>query len=185
MKVEIPTKASIREHYRGELSNCAANDERREIADTDSHALPELKFGSVRDPLPSDWSTFSYDKMGNFYAGNMAYMAPDANFFPASLPNDGHLDLVTIDGDISRTAAIKSLLAVENGKFFDMPHVTYQKISGYRIRPKAQKQGYISIDGEKVPFEPFQAEVHRGLGTVLSRSGHLYEAPGIETMSRT
>lgn len=185
VKVEIPTKASIREHYRRELSNYAANDERREPADTDSDALPELKFGSIKDPLPPDWSMVSYDKMGNFYAGNMAYMAPDANFFPASLPNDGHLDLVTVDGDISRVAAIQSLLAVENGKFFDMPHVTYRKISGYRIRPKAQKRGYISIDGEKVPFEPFQAEVHRGLGTVLSRSGHLYEAPGVETLSRT
>ena len=38
--------------------------------------------------------------------------------------------------------------------------------------------GYISIDGEKMPFEPFQVEVHRGLGTVLSRSGHVYETPG-------
>ena len=37
---------------------------------------------------------------------------------------------------------------------------------------------YISIDGEKVPFEPFQAEVHEGLGTVLAKR-HLYDAPGV------
>lgn len=60
-----------------------------------------------------------------------------------------------------------------------MPHVNYRKISGYRITPKGQKSGYISIDGERVPFEEFQAEVHRGLGTVLTRSGHMYEAEGV------
>lgn len=110
-------------------------------------------------------------------------MAPDANFFPAALPNDGCADLVTVDGDISRSAAIKSLMAVENNTFFDMLHVNYRKISGYRIVPKGQCNGYISIDGERVPFEPFQAEVHRGLGTVLSRSGHLYEAKGVATIT--
>ena len=38
--------------------------------------------------------------------------------------------------------------------------------------------GYISIDGEKIPFEPFQVEVHKGLGTTLSRSGFVYESSG-------
>lgn len=74
--------------------------------------------------------------------------------------------------------AISMLSAVDNGKFFDMPLVWYRKILGYRIIPKSTGDGYISIDGERVPFEPFQAEIHRGLGTVLSKSGHMYEAPG-------
>ena len=183
VKVEIPTKAAIREHYRKELSHHVDSNCRHELPETDENALPALKFGSVKDLLPSGWSLVPHDRMGNFYSGNMAYMAADANFFPASLPNDGYLDLVTLDGDISRTAAIQSLMAVENGKFFDMPHVNYRKVSGYRIIPKSQKHGYISIDGERVPFQPFQAEIHRGLGTVLSRNGHLYEAKGVATKS--
>ncbi|KAA6411134.1 MAG: sphingosine kinase [Lasallia pustulata] len=189
VKVDIPDKAAIREHYRTELGNHAKIDDRRERpigqeADGSSYSregdgLPSLKYGSINDDLPAGWNLVPYDKLGNFYAGNMAYMASDANFFPAALPSDGHLDLVTIDGDISRSAAIQSLLAVEKGTFFDMPHVKYRKISAYRIIPKGQRDGYISIDGERVPFEPFQAEVHRGLGTVLSRSGHVYEAQGV------
>ena len=182
VNVDVPTKSLIRDHYRRELSNRADSDARREPLEGDVSTLPPLRFGSVKDPLPPGWSMIPYDKMGNFYAGNMAYMAPDANFFPAALPNDGHLDLVTVDGDISRLAAVQSLMAVENGKFFDMPHVSYRKISGYRIRPKNQRKGYISIDGERFPFKPFQAEIHRGLGTVLSRSGHLYEAQGVVSM---
>ncbi len=107
----------------------------------------------------------------------MAYMAPDANFFSAALINDGMMDLVTIDGDISPLKSLKMMLSVGGGHFFDMPLVSYKKVTGYRIIPKNQKDGYISIDGERVPFEPFQAEVHQGLGTVLSKSG-AYQAPG-------
>ncbi len=108
----------------------------------------------------------------------MAYMASDANFFSPALPNDGYMDLVCIDGDISRLTALQMLLAVDSGHFFDMPGVWYRKILGYRIIPKNQPDGYISIDGERIPWAPFQAEVHKGLGTVLSKSGHMYEAPG-------
>lgn len=88
------------------------------------------------------------------------------------------MDLVCINGDISRLSAIKMMLSVGSNKLFDDPQVRYRKILGYRIIPKDQDDGYISIDGERVPFAPFQAEVHKGLGTVLSKSGHMYEAPG-------
>ncbi|KAI9698925.1 MAG: sphinganine kinase lcb4 [Candelina mexicana] len=189
VKMEIGDKSAIREHYRHEVANPASSSERRKavsskMVDSSSMSeigdgLPTLDFGTVNDDLPTGWHLLPYDKLGNFYAGNMAYMAPNAVFFPATLPNDGFLDLVTVDGDISRRAAIQSLLAVEKGTFFEMPHVNYRKIVGYRWIPKGQRDGFISIDGERFPFEPFQAEVHRGLGTVLSKSGHLYEARGV------
>src|SRR5690348_11306029 len=107
----------------------------------------------------------------------MAYMSPDANFFPAALPSDGTMDLVTIKGDLPVYRALSTLLAVSKGKFFDQPQVHYRKISAYRIVPRDQKDGYISIDGERVPFEPFQAEIHQGLGRVISKRGK-YEAEG-------
>ena len=186
VKVEIGTKAGIRDQYLARSSPRSSMEERRRVpggpessVSGDDDGLPSLRYGSAGDSLPAGWTLVPYDKLGNFYAGNMVYMAPDAPFFPAALPNDGCLDLVTVDGDIGRVTAIKSLLAVENNTFFDMSHVMYRKISGYRIIPKGQKTGYISIDGESFPFAPFQAEVHRGLGTVLSKSGHLYEGPGV------
>lgn len=104
-------------------------------------------------------------------------MAPDANFFSAAVANDGCMDLVTINGDLSPITATKLLYSVDNGKFFDNAHVQYKKVSAYRITPRDQKDGYISIDGERVPFEPFQAEVHQGLGRVISKRG-IFEAEG-------
>lgn len=185
MKVEVATKQEVREHYWRALNDRSKPEEHRDNLGLQAgDGLPLLRYGTVQDDLPEGWTVFPYDKLGNFYSGNMAFMAPDTNFFPATLPNDGCMDLVTVDGDISRIAAIRSLFAVSSGaKFFDMPHVKYCKISGYRIIPKNQKDGYISIDGERMPFEPFQAEVHHGLGTVLSKSGHFYEAPGVVAKS--
>lgn len=185
VKIDVPTKGAIREHYRRELNNHAPIEERRVESSLSSQGqgLPPLAYGTISSPMPKDFTSIPSTKLGNFYAGNMAFMAPGANFFPATLPSDGHLDLVTINGDISRRSAIKCFLAVEDGSFFDNTNVNYRKISGYRITPHGNK-GYISIDGERVPFEGFQAEVHRGLGTVLSRSGHLYEADGVVPRER-
>lgn len=178
VKVEYDNKEAVRKIYRSEASKPVRTHDDRPLP-AEGTGLPELKYGTVNDPLPEGWTLVPHDKLGNFYAGNLAYMSPDANFFPASLPSDGCMDLIRIKGDIARHTAIATLLAIENHTFYDLPHVDYQKISAYRIIPKNQKDGYISIDGERIPFEPFQAEVHRGLGTVLSKNGHLFEAKGV------
>jgi sphingosine kinase len=109
----------------------------------------------------------------------MCYMAADAPFFPASLPSDGLLDLVTIDGDVGRLKSLQMMLAVEDNKLFDMPQVNMRKISAVRVVPR-YKNGVFAVCGEKFPFEPFQIEIHRGLGTVLSKRPGLYEGPGPE-----
>lgn len=179
VKVEIPDKKDIKAHYKQRASEKTAQDipTINGATDKDSSGLPPLKYGTVQDALPEGWELVKHDKIGNFYCGNMAYMAPDANFFPAALASDGYMDLVTINGDLSPIKATKLLFSVESGKFFDNAHVLYQKISAYRIIPRDQDDGFISIDGERVPFEPFQAEIHQGLGRVISKRG-IYEANG-------
>ncbi|RDW79804.1 putative sphingosine kinase protein [Coleophoma cylindrospora] len=178
VKVVIDNKDDIKEHYRKQASKSLTSPEfvRDEVGS--ESGLPALKYGTVKDAVPEDWEVESMDKMSSFYCGNMSWMATDVNYFPAALPNDGCMDMVAIGGDISRVSALGLLPAVENGKFFGLPHVSYRKVSAYRITPKNQADGYISMDGERVPFEPFQAEVHRGLGTVLTKDGCLYDAPG-------
>ncbi|KAL5442559.1 hypothetical protein PMIN07_004809 [Paraphaeosphaeria minitans] len=180
IKVEYDNKEAVRAAYRAEAEKpLLTQDERTLPAPGEACAIPPLKYGTINDPLPDDWELVPHDQLGNFYAGNLAYMSSDANFFPAALPDDGCLDLVRINGTLPRTKSIATLLAIEQHKFFDLPHVNYQKISAYRIIPKNQKEGYISVDGERIPFEPFQVEIHKGMGTVLSKNGHLFEAKGV------
>ncbi|KAG5929263.1 hypothetical protein E4U42_006460 [Claviceps africana] len=186
VKVEVSDKKDIKAHYEQRVSKQAAlrgpetpaiNGATDADADADRAGLPPLKYGTVQDALPEGWQLVKHDRIGNFYCGNMAYMSPGVNYFPAALASDGCMDLVTINGDISPLAAAKLLYSVENGNFFDNAHVQYRKISAYRIIPRDQQDGYISIDGERVPFEPFQAEIHQGLGRVISKRG-VYEASG-------
>lgn len=234
VKTEIEGKDNIKRHYAKEIVKRQTGPASHDILDKNLESqthlgLPPLKHGTVMDPLPKDensgWTRLeSYPNLGNFYCGNMCYMAADAPFFPASLPDDGLLDLVNIDGDISRTKAVKLLLSVEDGGFFEEDVVRFRKISAVRVIPKfgrpmiettpeesgsdpnegtvgvsatskqppsllqrvlsrllhssSQKPGFFAVDGEKLPFEPFQIEIHRGLGTVLSRVGRVYQFDG-------
>jgi sphingosine kinase len=184
VKVDIGDKAAIKAAYKNERNKDAGKKkwETNEELDSDKHdSLPGLRYGTVLDPVPSDWETWSMPTLGNFYCGNMAYMSKDSPFFSAALPSDNHIDMVDIDGTIPRLKALDMITAVERNEMFDMDVVNYRKVSAYRISPRLrpdQKVGYVSIDGEKVPFEPFQVEVVSGLGTVLSRSGAVYEFEG-------
>ena len=169
------------------------------IVNVEGTGLPALRFGTVNEPLPSSMPVVTYKDLGIFWAGNMSYMSADANVFPAALPSDGAMEVVLMDGTIPRLDAVQNLLAVEKGTFFDRKTVRYVKAEAVRVVPHGWEErrkrqtssgdenanqnskagGNISIDGEKFLFEPFQAEVHRGLGTVLSRSGMLYETDGM------
>ena len=173
IKVVMDDKKAIKDHY----ASYRAQSPARRHSTTETGALPDLQYGTVLDAQPEDWQVIPGETLGNFYAGNMAIVSKDANFFPASLPNDGLLDIVTIDGTISRATSLKMMTEVPEGGFFDMPEVNIRKALAYRLVPR-QKEGYISVDGEKVPFEALQVEVHKGLGTVLSKSGQYYEADG-------
>lgn len=213
VKMEISTKQDIKRHYAQQVTRMERTPQILESGrdqasdDTTWQGLPPLKYGTVLDPLPTDagWTPLiHYPHLGNFYCGNMTFMAEDAPFFPASLPTDGLLDFVTVPGNISRLKAINLLFSVPQGTFFDQDSVNVSKVSAMRVVPRygrraekhareqgqsrlgqvlnggnaARDEGYFSVDGEKMPFEPFQIEVHRALGTVLSRRPGIYEYSG-------
>ncbi|KAL3424537.1 sphingosine kinase (diacylglycerol kinase catalytic domain-containing protein) [Phlyctema vagabunda] len=178
VKVIKGDKEEIKDIFREEVNRKNVEAESGRDLQNTVEGLPPLRYGTINDELPGDWEVVSDDKMSSFYCGNMSWMATDVNYFAAALPNDGCMDLVTIGGDIGRVSALALLPAVESGKFYGLPHVSYRKIAGYRIIPRNQEDGYISIDGERVPFAPFQAEIHKGLGTILTKTGHVFESPG-------
>ncbi|KAK0621717.1 ATP-NAD kinase-like domain-containing protein [Bombardia bombarda] len=201
IKVEIEHKDGVKEHYRQQITQAGSDGDEMglnnsgiaraqsqplsssspppsSMSSDNGQGLPPLKYGTVMDKLPDGWELIPHEKLGTFYCGNMAYMAPDANFFSAALANDGLIDLIISNGDISPLKAISLQLSVDSGHFFDNPLVTYRKVSAYRIIPRNPDSSCcISIDGEAIPFEPFQAEVHQGLGLTLSKKG-VFEAPG-------
>lgn len=85
VKVEIEGKDQIKAHYkrvrngkeqghdnggRGSMAgtSLSTRDSRPDVGE----GLPPLRFGTVNDKVPEDWQTASYDRLGNFYCGNVS-----------------------------------------------------------------------------------------------------------------
>lgn len=202
--IETDDKRAIIDAYckaaEEEAAKSAHADNHEDLQGSEHAELPALQFGTITDELQPRFVTQDLPNLGNFYAGNMCYMSADAPFFVTSLPSDGKMDLITIPGDIPRTTALRMLTYVDQGTLINFPEVTYKKVLAYRITPRAapaepnhrfraalgrwlggagrQKEGLIAIDGESIPFEPFQAEVVPKLATVLSKHGASYGFDG-------
>ncbi|KAL2756484.1 hypothetical protein ACRALDRAFT_2042598 [Sodiomyces alcalophilus JCM 7366] len=179
VRVAMDDLDEIRSHYKALMDSAVVPGPEQPGTDSpENNGLPALRYGTVKDELDDQWETLRYDNMGTLYAGKMAYLAPDANFFPASHPSDGLFDLVTVDSDLSFMTVVDLMGAVaDDGGFFGNPKVKYRKLHALRVTPRHQDAGYISVDGESIPFGPLQIEVHPRLGKVYSKSG-VYEASG-------
>lgn len=59
----------------------------------------------------------------------------------------------------------------EKGTLFNHRALAYLKVRSYRLTFPVKQGGCISIDGEGVPYEAFQVEMHRGLARVMSLTG--------------
>ncbi|CAA7271670.1 unnamed protein product [Cyclocybe aegerita] len=136
------------------------------VSGTVGPSLPPIEHG------PDDqegWTTFD-EPILYVYAGKGPYVGRDFMAFPVSLPDDGLIDLMAMSAD-SRGDLISAMDGAPQGNSFWHPKVHYVKAHAYRIKP-LKKKGYLSIDGEPFPFEEYQVEVHKGLGTLLSPYGH-------------
>ncbi|ORY75424.1 ATP-NAD kinase-like domain-containing protein [Protomyces lactucae-debilis] len=151
-------------------------DTRRDVhrqADNDAKGLPPLKYGTVNDPVPASWRTEEHPKMGCFYAALMPYMSSAACIFPAARPHSGAMDLFSMESDLPFFSALSTVSAVDSAKHYDSKHAYYAKLRGFRLTPHG-KEGFISIDGESMPWEPLQAELHPGLGCIITKNGEYY-----------
>ncbi|GAA5824153.1 hypothetical protein JCM3770_001410 [Rhodotorula araucariae] len=150
--------------------------------------MPPLELGGADDALPeavrtlerlprdgelaeAGWHTLELGGEGVFFAygGKVPFVSKDVMLFPAADPSDGLLDLVLV-APMSPLSALTAMDNAATGGPFALPSVTYLKCSAYRLSfpaPANGKEGFISVDGEHVPYAPFQVECHRGLARVM------------------
>ena len=181
LKYAAKSKNELREHYtyhKNKSQEIVSSESAVGTKDPDqiTDASFKLKY-LITDDIPDDWEVVDpaiTDNMGIFYTGKMPYMAPDAKFFPAALPNDGTFDLVLTDSRTSLTRMIPILLSLDKGHHVLQPEVVHSKIVAYRLVPKL-KQSVISVDGESFPYEPLQVEVLPGICKTLAFDGSYVE----------
>ncbi|KAJ7030638.1 ATP-NAD kinase-like domain-containing protein [Mycena alexandri] len=148
----------------------------RKVAASDVR-MPQLEFGTSDSPLPlgvvhdrieaplePGWHTFR-TSVQFIVAGKLPWLSRDSMMIPLA-KNDGLIDVLIVPPR-SALASIKSVDGQEEGKFITSPDCYYYKVEAYRCTP-LERSGYISIDGESIPYKPFQVENHARLARIMS-----------------
>lgn len=135
----------------------------------DEHSL-DLKYGTVDDQIPQDWTVETHRDMVNFYVGNMPWMSSDAIVFPYTLPQDGAMDMITWDSDVKFFEGLQRFIAMTKATHVNNPRLIYRKVVAYRLEPLSEH--YLSVDGESYPCEQFQVELLPRAGCILSRGDY-------------
>lgn len=87
VKVEIEDKNDVKGYYKRYVNDrLDTPDQPHDIQE--DQGLPDLRYGTVQDPLPKGWELVPHDKIGNFYCGNVSIyrlcMAPGRTWLTIS-----------------------------------------------------------------------------------------------------
>ena len=96
----------------------------------------------------------------------LPYLTTNVLFAPRHSIGFGCFELSTLRDRRSRLELIRGLSAVESGKHTE--DVELVRTEAFRVEP-AVREGIFSIDGERFPVEPFQAQVLKQVGRVMCR----------------
>ncbi|XP_006897391.1 PREDICTED: sphingosine kinase 2 [Elephantulus edwardii] len=136
------------------------------------HLLPPLG-----TPLPPGWVTMEEDFV-LMLAISPSHLGADMVAAPHARFDDGLVHLCWVRGGISRATLLRLFLAMERGSHFSLgcPQLGYAAARAFRLEPLTPR-GVLTVDGEQVEYGPVQAQIHPGLGTLLtgppSRTGAL------------
>ncbi|KAM4750597.1 sphingosine kinase 1-like [Anableps anableps] len=130
---------------------------------------PDTLLPPLDQPLPSDWVLVPEEDFVLMLAMYQSHLAEDLLAAPDARLDDGVIHLFYVTAGISRSALLRLFLTMEKGAHLDTncQHLVHTKVRALRLEPGSGK-GIITVDGEVVEYGPMQAEVHGGLGRVIS-----------------
>uniref|UniRef100_G3Q6H6 sphingosine kinase n=1 Tax=Gasterosteus aculeatus TaxID=69293 RepID=G3Q6H6_GASAC len=130
---------------------------------------PDSLLPPLDQPLPGDWVVVQEEDFVLMLAMYQSHLAEDLLAAPDATPDDGVIHLFYVRAGISRAALLKLFLAMEKGAHVgaNCRHMVHAKVRALRLEPLSPK-GVITVDGEVVEYGPVQAEVHRGLGRLIT-----------------
>jgi len=117
----------------------------------------------VLENTPEGWK-LDESEFFLFLVTNLPWISSDVLSSPYAHFSDGNLDLLLTrkSSNISRSQALSIFTKLDSGGHVEAREVEYAKIKAFTLEP-LEKEGYISIDGEKAPFVPLVAQVHPNL----------------------
>ncbi|XP_056652687.1 sphingosine kinase 2 [Monodelphis domestica] len=119
-------------------------------------------------PLPPGWVTLEGDFV-LILAQSPSHLCADLVAVPNARFGDGLVHLCWVRGGVSRASLLRLFLAMERGSHFGLgcPQLGYATARAFRLEPLTH-HGILTVDGEQVEYGPLQAQIHPGLGTLLT-----------------
>ncbi|MGH0160446.1 UNVERIFIED_CONTAM: hypothetical protein FKN15_039333 [Acipenser sinensis] len=119
--------------------------------------------------VPAHWTVVKEEHFVLVLAVYQSHLSQDLLAAPKATLGDGLLHLFYVRAGISRAALLHLFLAMEKGTHLELrcPHLSYVPVRAFRLEPCTPK-GVITVDGEAVEYGPIQAQVHRGLGRLIT-----------------
>nr|XP_020859282.1 sphingosine kinase 2 [Phascolarctos cinereus] len=119
-------------------------------------------------PLPPGWVTLEGDFV-LILAQSPSHLCADLVAVPNARFGDGLVHLCWVRGGVSRASLLRLFLAMERGSHFGLgcPQLGYATARAFRLEPLTH-HGILTVDGEQVEYGPVQAQIHPGLGTLLT-----------------
>lgn len=118
-------------------------------------------------PTPTRLVLDGVEHVGDYplvMACNTVHTGAAMRMAPMARPDDGWLDVLTIEG-VNRRQLVRLLVQVADGSHVDDPKVTFHRARRVEVHP--ERQGPLLVDGEVVGTTPATLEVHAGALKVL------------------
>lgn len=135
------------------------------LVSNDIHAesIPDLS-----EPVPSSWVTIE-DDFVMIHTASQTHLSTSVCFAPDSRLSDGIIWLFYLTSKVSKKNLLQFLSSLEDSGHIKMPFVNIVPVRAFRLKPQTDS-GVLSIDGEAMKVEPFQAEVLPGMGRILTNA---------------
>ena len=129
---------------------------------------PTPFMNKLSEPVPSNWVEIDAEFM-NISVATISHLAHDFFNTKQAYVGCGTIYLLYAEANLtSRMDLFKLMDRMGKGNHTEMNFVNMVEAKAFRIEP-SEKSGILTLDGEMIPFGPFQAQIHPQLGRVLGR----------------
>uniref|UniRef100_A0A6I8PDG8 Sphingosine kinase 1 n=1 Tax=Ornithorhynchus anatinus TaxID=9258 RepID=A0A6I8PDG8_ORNAN len=125
---------------------------------------PDSLLVPLEQPVPAHWTVVPEEDFVLVLALLQSHLGTEMRTAPMARGADGIIHLFYVRAGISRVSLLRLFLAMERGAHLDQgcTHLVHVPVSAFRLEPRAGR-GMLTVDGEVMPTEAVQGQVHPGL----------------------
>ncbi|KAF7249064.1 Sphingosine kinase 1 [Varanus komodoensis] len=122
-------------------------------------------------PVPKHWTVVPEEEFVSIIGICHSHLGADFLLAPTAKLYDDAIHLFYVSAGVSRMGMVKFFRAMDKGNLLVLnnPHLHCVAAKAFRLEPLEPK-GLMTVDGEVLPCEPVQGQIHRRLARVISRS---------------